>query len=300
MTNEPIYGLLDAAEEVIEIAITSDGSGATFPKARAYMNNTLGQLLDGYAKDIGVDPKSEKIIFINSRTNKSTSDKNMTVEEFGLFSGDVLKIEDDSGVAGFSDEEIDMEFANDEIIEISLKNQVSGATYPHARVYVNNTLGQLLDVFAKDVGVNPNYQKIFFVNKRNKKSTNDKNMTVEEFGLLTGDVLEFVEETADYAEKNMEFANDEIIEISLKNQVSGATYPQARVYGNNTLGQLLEGYAKDIGIALGEKRVNFTNKRTGESTSDTNMTVIEFGLINNDVLVVGDDSTVAGSSPNEE
>ena len=169
MTNEPIYGLLDAAEEVIEIAITSDGSGATFPKARAYMNNTLGQLLDGYAKDIGVDPKSEKIIFINSRTNKSTSDKNMTVEEFGLFSGDVLKIEDDSGVAGFSDEEIDMEFANDEIIEISLKNQVSGATYPHARVYVNNTLGQLLDVFAKDVGVNPNYQKIFFVNKRNKK-----------------------------------------------------------------------------------------------------------------------------------
>lgn len=204
MTNEPIYGLLDAAEEVIEIAITCDASGATFPKARAYKNNTLGQLLDGYAKDIGVDPNSEKIIFINSRTNKSTSDKNMTVEEFGLFSGDVLKIEDDSGVAGFSDEEIDMEFANDEIIEISLKNQVSGATYP-----------------------------------------------------------------------------------------------QARVYGNNTLGQLLEGYASDIGIKPGEKRVNFTNKRTGKTTSDTKMTVDEFGLIDKDVLEVGDDSTVAGSPGKE-
>lgn len=204
MTNEPIYGLLDAAEEVIEIAITSDGSGATFPKARAYKNNTLGQLLDGYAKDIGVDPNSEKIIFINSRTNKSTSDKNMTVEEFGLFSGDVLKIEDDSGVAGYTEEDDDMDYENEEIIEISLKNQVSGATFP-----------------------------------------------------------------------------------------------QARVYGNNTLGQLLEGYAKDIGIKIGEKRVIFTNKRTGKSTSDTKMSVDEFGLIDKDVLEVGDDSTVAGTTGRE-
>ncbi len=205
MTNEPIYGLLDAAEEVIEIAITSDGSGATFPKARAYMNNTLGQLLDGYATDIGVDPNSEKIIFINSRTNKSTSDKNMTVEEFGLFSGDVLKIEDDSGVAGYTEEDDDMDYANDEIIEICLKSQVSGATFP-----------------------------------------------------------------------------------------------QARVYGNNTLGQLLEGYASDIGIKPGEKRVNFTNKRTGKTTSDTKMTVDEFGLIDKDVLEVGDDSTVAGLTGEKE
>ena len=89
MTYESIDNLLNTAEEIVEISITSQVSGATFPKARAYKNNTLGQILEGYAADIGVDPEASKTLFINKRTNKSTSDRNMTIEEFDLCNGDV-------------------------------------------------------------------------------------------------------------------------------------------------------------------------------------------------------------------
>ena len=37
-------------------------------------------------------------------------------------------------------------------------------------------------------------------------------------------------------------------EIDLLNKVTGVNYPQAAVYGNNTLGQVLEEYATDIGV----------------------------------------------------
>ena len=195
-----------------------------------------------------------------------------------------------------------MEFEGEGIIEFSMENDAIGATYPHVRAYKNNTLGQLLKEYGGDIGVNPD-DRVVFINNRTNQSTSDRNKTVEELDLVSGDVLRVEDDccVAGYTEEDddMDYENEEIIEISLKNQVSGATFPQARVYGNNTLGQLLEGYAKDIGIKIGEKRVIFTNKRTGKSTSDTKMSVDEFGLIDKDVLEVGDDSTVAGTTGRE-
>ena len=88
--------------------------------------------------------------------------------------------------------------------------------------------------------------------------------------------------------------NEDVIEISIANKVTGATYPMVRAYGSNTLGQVLEEYAEDIAINPNEKRIVFTNKRTNKSTSDKNMTVEGFGLCNGDILVACDDSTVAG------
>ena len=38
-----------------------------------------------------------------------------------------------------------------------------------------------------------------------------------------------------------------VMEIDLLNKVTGVNYPKAAVYGDNTLGQILEEYAEDIG-----------------------------------------------------
>lgn len=65
-----------------------------------YGKNTLGQVLQEYAADIGVNPKDSKIIFENKRTGRSTSDTKETVEGFDLCEGDVLAVEDNAGVAG--------------------------------------------------------------------------------------------------------------------------------------------------------------------------------------------------------
>lgn len=84
----------------INIDLTNKISGATVPKVPVYGKNTLGQVLQEYAADIGVNPKDSKIIFENKRTGKSTSDTNETVEGFDLREGDVLAIGDNAGVAG--------------------------------------------------------------------------------------------------------------------------------------------------------------------------------------------------------
>ena len=189
MTYESIDNYLNDAEEIVEVSITSQVSGATYPKARAYKNNTLGQVLEGYAEDIGVSPADDKILFINKRTQKSTSDKNMTIEAFDLCNGDVLVLGDDAKVAGVSTEENDMENTTEDIVEIVITSQVSGATYPKVRAYKDNTLGQVLEGYAEDIGVSPIDDKILFINKRTQKSTNDRNMSIEDFDLYTGDVL---------------------------------------------------------------------------------------------------------------
>lgn len=105
MTYEPIDNLLNETEEIFEISLKSQVTGATRPKVRVYKSNTLGQVLEGYADEIGVDPNDKKILFINKRTSKSTSDKNMTIEAFDLCSGDVLIVGDDSRVAGHGKED---------------------------------------------------------------------------------------------------------------------------------------------------------------------------------------------------
>lgn len=64
-----------------------------------YGANTLGQVLQEYAVDIGVNPNDSKILFENKRTGASTSDTNETVEGLDLQEGDVLAISDNAGVA---------------------------------------------------------------------------------------------------------------------------------------------------------------------------------------------------------
>ena len=195
MTYESINGILNEVEgmngndEIIEINITNMSSGATFPSVRAYGDNTLGQIFAEYANDIGISPNEKRIIFTNKRTNQSTIDKNMTVREFGLINGDVLNVQDDSTVAGISEEDESMDYSENEIIEISITNKVTGATYPMVRVYGENTLGQVLKEYAEDIAINPHEKRIIFTNKRTNKSTSDKNMTVAGFGLCNGDVL---------------------------------------------------------------------------------------------------------------
>ena len=194
MTYESINGILNEVEgmngneEIIEINITNMSSGATFPCVRAYGDNTLGQIFAEYAKDIGINPDEKRIVFTNKRTNQSTSDKDMTVRKFGLINGDVLNVQDDLTVAGISEEDESMDYS-EEIIEISITNKATGATYPMVRVYGDNTLGQVLEEYAEDIAINPHEKRIVFTNKRTNKSTSDKNMTIAGFGLCSGDVL---------------------------------------------------------------------------------------------------------------
>ena len=66
-------------------------------------------------------------------------------------------------------------------------------------------------------------------------------------------------------------------EIELLNKVTNAGYPRAEVYPNNTLGQILVEYAVDLGVDPDDSKVNFENKRTGETTPKRDMTVAGFG-----------------------
>ena len=49
----------------------------------------------------------------------------------------------------------------------------------------------------------------------------------------------------------------------------------------------------DLGVDPDDSKVNFENKRTGETTPKRDMTVAEFGLQAGDVLVVYDNAGVA-------
>ena len=88
-------------------------------------------------------------------------------------------------------------------------------------------------------------------------------------------------------------ASEGAFEIDLLNKVTGTTYPQAAVYGTNTLGQVLKEYAVDIGVNPNDSKILFENKRTGVSTSDTNETVENLDLQAGDVLAISDNAGVA-------
>ena len=178
MTNYPIDEALAATEGTFEIDLLNKVTGTTYPQAAVFGTNTLGQVLQEYAVDIGVNPNDSKILFENKRTGASTSDTNETIEGLGLQKGDVLAISDNAGVA-----------ADEETFEIDLLNKVTGTTYPRAAVYGTNTLGQVLQEYAVDIGVNQHDSKILFENKRTGASTSDTNETVEGLNLQEGDVL---------------------------------------------------------------------------------------------------------------
>lgn len=99
MTNYSIDSALTAAEGTINIDLSNKGTGTTYSQATVLGINTLGQILNEYALDLGLNPKDPKVIFENKRTGVATSDSQETVEGLGLQDGDVLAIVDNGGVA---------------------------------------------------------------------------------------------------------------------------------------------------------------------------------------------------------
>ena len=97
MTNNSIEAALDAVEATFEIDLVNKATGTTYPQAAVYGTNTLGQILNEYAEDLGVNKKD--VVFENKRTGKTTSDSSETVEGLGLQGGDVLAIADSCRVA---------------------------------------------------------------------------------------------------------------------------------------------------------------------------------------------------------
>lgn len=99
MTNYPIDGALAATEGAFEIDLLNKVTGTTYPQAAVYGTNTLRQIVEEYAVDLGVNPNDSKILFENKRTGASTSDNHETVRGLDLQEGDVLAISDNAGVA---------------------------------------------------------------------------------------------------------------------------------------------------------------------------------------------------------
>ena len=65
MNDKPIETALEEAEGVMEIDLLNKVTGVNYPKAAVYGDNTLGQILEEYAEDIGVNPRDSKILFEN-------------------------------------------------------------------------------------------------------------------------------------------------------------------------------------------------------------------------------------------
>ena len=99
MTNYPIDAALTASEGTLTVDLLNKVTGTNYPQASVYGTNTLGQVVQEYGVDIGVNPNDSKILFENKRTGVSTSDANETVEGLGLQTGDVLAVSDNAGVA---------------------------------------------------------------------------------------------------------------------------------------------------------------------------------------------------------
>ena len=99
MNEKQIETALEEVEGAFEIDLLNKVTGVNYPKAAVYGDNTLGQILEEYAEDIGVNPRDSKILFENKRTGASTSDSSETVTGVGLQAGDVLDSSDNAGVA---------------------------------------------------------------------------------------------------------------------------------------------------------------------------------------------------------
>lgn len=99
MNNYPIDEALDAMEGTYEINLINKQTGTTYPNAPVLATNTMEQVLQEYAADIGINPKDHKVLFANKRTGQETSESSTTVQDLGLKPGDVLAICDNAGVA---------------------------------------------------------------------------------------------------------------------------------------------------------------------------------------------------------
>ena len=78
--------------------------------------------------------------------------------------------------------------------------------------------------------------------------------------------------------------------LNLKNGLSGAQNMKP-VSPADTLGQIAQKCPKLIGSKKSAKRYIFEHERTHETTSETGVTVQEFGLESGDTLVIYDDGS---------
>lgn len=98
LNNHPIDEALKAMETAYEIDLVNKLSGAFYANASVLPTNTMAQILQEYASDIGIDPK-KNVHFENKRTGTEITAQNTTVENLGLKAGDVLAVWDDGNVA---------------------------------------------------------------------------------------------------------------------------------------------------------------------------------------------------------
>ncbi len=92
MTNYPVDSAPAASGEAFEIDLINKWTGTFYPRVPVFGANTMAQILEEYAKDLGIYPQAYKIFFENLCIGLSTSDRDETVEGLELQEGDVLAI----------------------------------------------------------------------------------------------------------------------------------------------------------------------------------------------------------------
>lgn len=102
--------------------------------------------------------------------------------------------------------------ATEGAFEIDLLNMISGTTYPNAKVYLANTLSQIVDEYHTDIGINAK-AKIHFKNKRTGYTTSDSTLTVGELDLQKGDVLAISDDGDVAADGGLELREGDILAV---------------------------------------------------------------------------------------
>lgn len=88
-----------STQEAFDIYVKNGVSGAK-TTLLVYPANTLKQVFDKTAKEIGIDPNKSNNIFINEETGNSSTDCGMSIAEFSINPNGILSIHQDGKVAG--------------------------------------------------------------------------------------------------------------------------------------------------------------------------------------------------------
>lgn len=76
-----------------------NGNSLSKEELKMYGENWLVQAYEEAADPLGFHPISDKAVFVNERTSKSTADREMTLKEFEIEEEDILVIYPDGKVA---------------------------------------------------------------------------------------------------------------------------------------------------------------------------------------------------------
>ena len=192
MTNYSVDELLNQNSgqndaEIIRINLLNSDSNTPFRGLDVYLDNTMEDILRERAIDIGVDIQAE-LEFMKEGDRVPVIDRNMTVAEMGLHDGDTLAIR----------KAREIRFAENKgsRVHIKIRGLESGAYVcnekdepANVEVQTQETLGEILLRYAKDIRVDSSDPKVLFRNDRTMRITSDKNETVGGFELCEGDTL---------------------------------------------------------------------------------------------------------------